>query len=435
MSQVRPSRISEVLRRLDLTHLTGPVDDVLPKPVDAGADVADIVREILGEVRRDGDIAVEKYGLRFDNVQGDPTVDATAIRDAYVGLDPALRESLELAWDRIVRFHQSELATPKTWDDGGVTVEHRTVAVSRAGIYAPGGLARYPSSVLMAAGAARAGGVSSLVLCCPPSPTGTIDEATLAAAHIAGITEVYAIGGAQAIGAMAYGTKRLKKVDVIAGPGNVFVAEAKRQVLGIVGVAAGFAGPSEVAVVIDDSVDPRFAAIDLMVQAEHGPDGIAWLISTSKEVLDAVDTALGELVEKAPRRGAIEATFAAFGYAVLVRDAAQVLEVCDVVAAEHLELLCRDGRELAFKVNNAGAIFVGPYGAASIGDYVAGPNHVLPTSRTARFASALRADDFVKHHHIVTITSEGFSHLASHVERIATKEGLSAHAQSIAIRR
>ena len=271
-----------MLRRLNLTDLTGPLDDVLPKPVDAGADVADIVREILAEVRRDGDRAVEKFGLQFDKVDGDPTVDKAVIEAAYAGLDGLLRDSLELAWDRIVRFHQSELSTSPTWDDGGVTVEHRTVPVGRAGIYAPGGLARYPSSVLMAAGAARAAGVTSLVLCCPPSPTGAIDDATLAAAHIAGISEVYAIGGAQAIGAMAFGTERIRKVDVIAGPGNAFVAEAKRQVLGVVGVAAGFAGPSEVAVVIDDSVDPRFAAIDLMVQAEHGPDGIAWLISTFK---------------------------------------------------------------------------------------------------------------------------------------------------------
>ncbi len=424
-----------MLRRLDLTQQSGPLEDVLPKPVDAGADVADIVREILADVRSNGDAAVEKYGLRFDKVEGDPTVQVGAIEAAFFGLDGELRASLELAWDRIVRFHQSELSTPAPFDDGGVTVEHRTVAVARAGIYAPGGLARYPSSVLMAAGAARAAGVASLVLCCPPSPTGAIDEATLGAAYLAGITEVHAIGGAQAIGAMAYGTERLKKVDVIAGPGNAFVAEAKRQVLGVVGVAAGFAGPSEVAVVVDDSVDPRYAAIDLMVQAEHGPDGIAWLIATSAEVLDAVDAALVELVAQAPRRSAIEATFASSGYAVLARDAAQVLEVCDVVAAEHLELLCRDGRELAFQVNNAGAIFVGPFGAASIGDYVAGPNHVLPTSRTARFASALRADDFVKHHHIVTISGEGFSHLADHVERLATKEGLDAHAQSIAIRR
>jgi histidinol dehydrogenase len=287
----------------------------------------------------------------------------------------------------------------------------------------------------MAAGAARAAGVTSLVLCCPPSPEGTIDAATLAAAKIAGIDEVFAIGGAQAIGAMAFGTRRVRRVDVIAGPGNAYVAEAKRQVLGIVGVAAGFAGPSEVAIVVDDSVDPRFAAVDLMVQAEHGPDGIAWLVSTSATVLQAVEAALVQLVATAPRRREIEATFATSGYSVLARDLNQVREICDIVAAEHLELLCRDGRDLAFTIRNAGAIFVGPLGAASIGDYVAGPNHVLPTSRTARFASALRAHDFVKHHHIVTISAEGFSGLADHVERIATVEGLSAHAQSIAIRR
>ena len=424
-----------MLTRLDVTSSTAPLGEVLPKPADAGVNVAEIVKEILDSVKLEGDAAVRRWTERFDNVAGDPQVAPQELTNALQTIDEALRESLEFAWAQILEFHQSELSTPPPFVRSGVAVEHRTVPVDRAGIYAPGGRARYPSSVLMAAGAARAAGVNELVLCCPPGPSGSIDQATLAAAAIAGISEVYAIGGAQAIGAMAFGTETIASVDVVAGPGNAFVAEAKRQVLGVVGVASGFAGPSEIAVYVDGSVDPKWAAIDLMVQAEHGPDGLAWLIGTETTSLDAVDAALEALLETAPRRVEIEATFASGGYAVLASNVDQALAVIDVIAAEHVELLCEGGSQLARRINNAGAIFVGPYGAASIGDYVAGPNHVLPTSRTAKFASALRADDFVKHHHIVTVSREGFQHLADHVERIATCEGLAAHAQSIAIRR
>ncbi|MEI6700960.1 MAG: histidinol dehydrogenase [Actinomycetota bacterium] len=424
-----------MLTRIDVTSTTAPLGEVLPKPADAGVNVAEIVKEILDSVKVERDTAVRRWTERLDGVSADPLVPSNDLTEALKRLDPALRDSLEFAWAQILAFHVSELSTPPAFVRSGVEVEHRTVPVDRAGIYAPGGRARYPSSVLMAAGAARAAGVPELVLCCPPGPDGVIDQATLAAAAIAGITEVYAIGGAQAIGAMAFGTETISPVDVVAGPGNAYVAEAKRQVLGVVGVASGFAGPSEIAVLVDGSVDPMWAAIDLMVQAEHGPDGLAWLIGTDASSLDAVDAALETLVLTAPRRAEIEATFASGGYAVLARDVEQALAVIDVIAAEHVELLCANGGDLARRVKNAGAIFVGPYGAASIGDYVAGPNHVLPTSRTARFASALRADDFVKHHHIVTVSREGFDDLADHVERIATCEGLDAHAQSIAIRR
>ncbi len=424
-----------MLTRLDVTSTTSPLGEVLPKPADAGVNVAEIVKEILNSVKAEGDVAVRRLTERFDGAGGDPHVAIEDLDEALQRLDPKLRASLEFAWEQILAFHSAELSTPPTYLRSGVEVEHRSVPVDRAGIYAPGGRARYPSSVLMAAGAARAAGVLDVVLCCPPSPSGLIDQATLAAAAIAGITEVYAIGGAQAIAAMAFGTATIPPVDVIAGPGNAYVAEAKRQVLGIVGVASGFAGPSEIAVVVDGSVEPEWAAIDLMVQAEHGPDGLAWLIGTSSVALDAVDEALDVLLRTAPRRSEIAATFASGGYAVLVSDVDQAIAVVDVIAAEHVELLCDDGSRIARQIRNAGAIFVGPYGAASIGDYVAGPNHVLPTSRTARFASALRADDFVKHHHIVTVSPEGFALLADHVERIATCEGLDAHAQSIAIRR
>jgi len=424
-----------VLTRIDVRDERGDLTGVLPAPVVAGSTVGPVVAEILERVRREGDAAVADLTARFDGVHGPLSVPEAVIAERAAAVSDELRDALEVAYRRIVSFHAHELHTAAPWSDGGVTVEHRTVPVDRAGIYAPGGRARYPSSVLMAAGAARAAGVPDLVLCSPAGPGGALDDATLAAAHLAGITEVYMIGGAQAIAAMAFGTETIAPVQVIAGPGNSYVAEAKRQVMGTVGVASGFAGPSEVAVIVDGSVDPRFAAIDLMVQAEHGPDGIAWLISTSVEALEAVEGALTALVAAAPRSAEILATFEGGGYSVLVRDRDQAVAVADVVAAEHLELLVDGAAALARQVSNAGAIFIGPYGAAAIGDYVAGPSHILPTNRTARFASALLASDFVKRHHIIEISEAGFSELSGAVEVLATVEGLDAHAASVRIRR
>ena len=258
---------------------------------------------------------------------------------------------------------------------------------------------------------------------------------TLAAAALSGIDEVYAIGGAQAIGALAYGTASVPAVDVICGPGNRYVALAKREVAGTVGVAAAFAGPSEVVVVADDSIPPDFAAVDLIVQAEHGPDGLAWLLAWDESVVDAVDDAVARLSAAAPRRSEIEATLATGGYAVLVDSPPAAIEVSNLVAPEHLELLCRDAESLVAAVRNAGAVFIGPWSPASVGDYVAGPSHVLPTDGTARFASALTVDDFLKHHHVITVGGDGFDGVAPAVESLAAAEGLAAHAESIRIRR
>jgi len=432
---VRTGRIGEVLTRIDVRDQRGDLAGILPAPVVAGSTVGPVVAQIIERVRRDGDAAVAELTAQFDGVRGPLRVPPALIAERAAAISEELRHALEVAYRRIVSFHAHELHTAATWSDGGVIVEHRTVPVDRAGIYAPGGRARYPSSVLMAAGAARAASVKDLVLCSPAGPDGLLDDATLAAAHLAGIDEVYMIGGAQAIAAMAFGTETIAPVQVIAGPGNSYVAEAKRQVMGTVGVASGFAGPSEVAVVVDGSVDPRFAAIDLMVQAEHGPDGIAWLIGTSVEALDAVDDALATLVAGTPRSAEILATFDSGGYAVLVRDRDQAVAVADVVAAEHLELLVANATALARQVSNAGAIFTGAFGAAAIGDYVAGPSHILPTNRTARFASALLASDFVKRHHIIEITEAGFAELNGAVEVLATVEGLDAHAASVRMRR
>jgi histidinol dehydrogenase len=307
-----------------------------------------------------------------------------------------------------------------------------TRAVERAGIYAPGGRARYPSTVLMCAAPARVAGVGSIALCVPPASDGQVDDATLCAAAVAGVDEVYRIGGAQAIGALAYGTESVPAVDVIAGPGNAYVAEAKRQVSGVVGVASAFAGPSEIVVVAGPGANPEFAAIDLVVQAEHGPDGLAWLVTWDAKLLDAVSAEVDRIVAASPRRADLESTLATAGIACLVDGPVEALAVSNTVAPEHLQLMVPDQEaELLDLVQSAGAVFLGDWSPASMGDYIAGPNHVLPTNRTARFSSALRADDFRKHLHAVRVAPEALRALGPKVVVLAETEGLPAHADSV----
>jgi histidinol dehydrogenase len=284
----------------------------------------------------------------------------------------------------------------------------------------------------MCAVPAQVAGVNEIVLCVPPGPTGHIDDATLAAAAVAGVHEVYRVGGAQAIAAMAYGTESIDAVDVIVGPGNRYVAEAKRQVSGVVGVASAFAGPSEVVVIAGPETPPELAAIDLVVQAEHGPDGLAWLITWSEAVADQVTAHVERIVRDSPRRTDLEATLDSGGYVVMVDGAKQACAVANVVAPEHLEILTDES--LLPQVMSAGAVFLGPMSPASMGDYLAGPNHVLPTNRTARFASALRVDDFRRHIHAVSVDEKALEALGPHVVTLAETEGLTAHAQSVQLR-
>jgi histidinol dehydrogenase len=280
---------------------------------------------------------------------------------------------------------------------------------------------------------ARVAGVSEIALCVPPDRTGAVPAATLAAAAVAGVDEVYRIGGAQAIGAMAFGTESVRAVDVVVGPGNAYVAAAKREVAGIVGIES-LAGPSELVVVADASADPEHVAIDLLAQAEHGPDGAAVLVTWVPELADAVNEAVGRLVAESPRRVDIESTLVAGGRAVIVDGPAAALAAVNVIAPEHLELLTDDPEALVPLVRNAGAVFCGPWAPAVVGDYVAGVNHVLPTARTARFASALRVDDFRKHIHVVTLDEAALRRVGPHVRTLAGVEGLTEHERSITLR-
>ncbi len=431
-------RGSKMLKRLDLRGVGPDVAAHLPRPTLGGDEPTDAVRSILRDVETRGDAAVRDYTERFDGVTLDRfRVDPAAAAAALDRTDPAVVEALHEAAGRIRAFHETQVSPDHVHTDRGITVSALTRAVDRAGLYVPGGRALYPSTVLMTALPAKVAGVLEVVLCVPPDrATGTVPEVTLAAAALCGVDEIYAIGGAQAIAAMAFGTESMRAVDVIVGPGNAYVAVAKREVAGRgrVAVPSAFAGPSEVVVVADETVPADYAAIDLVVQAEHGPGGLSWLLCWSEAVADQVTAAVERLVDEAPRRADILSTLDGNGYAVLCVDAAQAMAVANHIAPEHLELLCANPMDLVPLVRHAGAVFCGAQAPASIGDYLAGPSHVLPTFGSARFGSALTVADFVKHVHVVEVSPEGFEAVGRHVVALARAEGLEAHAQSILLR-
>ena len=399
---------------------------------DADLEVAQSVADIVDAVRRRGDAAVRDYTERFDG----PRLDSLRVTpeecEAAVAETPTVvRDALELAADRITEYHQQQVGEPPAaYSAAGVTVTEAIRAVDRAGLYVPGGRAAYPSTVLMTSIPARVAGVLERVLCVPPDADGRVPAVTLTAAVLTGVTEIYRVGGAQAIAAMAYGTESIPPVDVIVGPGNAYVDAAKRLVAGrgIVGID-GPAGPSELVVIADETADPELVALDLAAQAEHGPGGTAYVVSWNAEVLDHVLDAILGYLASAPRAEEIRSTLTTGGRAVLVRDVDQAVAVANLVAPEHLELLVDNPSDLIPAIRHAGAVFIDA--PAAVGDYVAGANHVLPTGRAARFASALRVDDFRTHMHVVRATPDGLAAIGPAAVVLAEAEGLSAHAASV----
>lgn len=417
---VRDER-ADLAERLGITASTG-----------SDAEVATSVAAIVEDVRRRGDTAVREYTQRFDGpFLDDLRVTEDECRSAFDHTPLEVRDALELAAERINEYHKGQVAVPPaTYSAAGVTVSESIRPVDRAGLYVPGGRAAYPSTVLMTSIPARVAGVPERVLCVPPDAQGRVPAVTLAAAFLTGVTEIYRIGGAQAIAAMAFGTESVPAVDVIVGPGNSYVDAAKRLVagMGIVGID-GPAGPSELVVIADESADPIQVALDLAAQAEHGPGGTAYVVAWNPTVLDnVVDAMLGYLAT-APRAEEIQSTLATGGRAVLVRDAEQAIAVANLVAPEHLELLVEHASDVVSSIRHAGAIFVDA--PTALGDYVAGANHVLPTGRAARFSSALRVDDFRTHIHVVRATSEGLNAIGPAAAILARAEGLHAHAASV----
>lgn len=423
-----------MLARLDLRGFTGDlVAAVTRDRSDDQSANTRVVREIIDAVRTRGDAAVREYTKRFDGCEiDDLRVSSDEPKAALDAAAPEFRAALEYAATEIRTYHEAQRVNPVEMERDGVRVRELVVPVDRAGCYVPGGRANYPSTVLMTAIPARVAGVGEIALCVPPGPDGRVPAATLAAAALAEIDEVYRVGGAQAIAAMAYGTETISAVDAIHGPGNIYVALAKREVADV--VKTDHAGPSELVVVADESTPVELIAADLLAQSEHGPDGAAIVVTWRESVAVAVDAAIEKLVVDSPRRAEIEATLASGGRSVLVDDPEAAMAVANAIAPEHLELLTVDPEALVPFVRNAGAVFCGPWAPAVVGDYVAGVNHVLPTGGSARFASALRVDDFRKHIHVVSVDEAALQRVTPHVQAFADVEGLPEHGRSVTLR-
>jgi histidinol dehydrogenase len=425
-----------MLTRTDLRGLHGDLRAVLARHDASVVDVGPAVRDIIAAVREHGDAALFELTKRFDGAELDDLAVPVAERNAALErLDPDLVLALEFARDQILAWHEAQREREAVHERAGVHVRELVLPVDRAGCYVPGGRAAYPSTVLMTAVPARVAGVPDVGLCTPPGRDGRVSDATLAAAQIAGVDAVYRVGGVQAIAALAFGTETIAPVDVVVGPGNRFVSIAKREVAGagVVGIDSP-AGPSELVLVADAGAPPDLVAADLAAQAEHGPGGTAVLVTWDPALADAVDAALAAFVGGAARADEIRTTLDAGGHTLLVRDAEHALTVANRIAPEHLELMVAEPDALLPRVRNAGAVFCGAAAATALGDYVAGANHVLPTGRAARFASALRVDDFRRHVHVVRATPDGAAGLGAVGAVIARAEGLEAHARSLELR-
>lgn len=428
MPNIKTLSVSPPFRELREMAAAASTDDPALREAVAG---------ILREVAQAGDAALLDFTARFDHFTA-PTaaelrIGADALAAAADAVDPALLESLRRAADNIRRFHerQREHGFLDIEPDGTV-LGQRVAPLRRVGVYVPGGRAVYPSSVLMNVIPASVAGVDEIAMV-TPTPGGEILPVVLAAAHVAGVTEVLRIGGAQAVGALAFGTQTIGRVDKIVGPGNKWVAEAKRQVFGTVDIDM-VAGPSEILVIADQDADPVHAAADLIGQAEHDPDSIAWLVTTSAELAARVPAEIDRLLERNPRRDVARQALEANGAIVIVDSLEDAAAVADMRAPEHLELLVAEPLVLAGRIRNAGAIFLGSSSPEPMGDYFAGPNHVLPTGGTARFASPLGVYDFVKRTSLIGLSPARLRRDAADVIRLAESEGLYGHAEAVRVR-
>jgi histidinol dehydrogenase len=418
------TREPDFFRRLGaLTALEAAQDEAVDRTV----------ATIIADVRARGDAALLEYTQRFDRVTArrvaELEIRAAELEGALGGLPADVHGPIAAAADRIRRYHERQRAESWTYTEAdGTVLGQKVTPLDRVGLYVPGGKAAYPSSVLMNAIPARVAGVGELVMVVP-TPAGERNPLVLAAACLAGVDRVFAIGGAQAVAALAYGTETVPAVDKIVGPGNAYVAAAKRRVFGTVGIDM-VAGPSEILVICDGATDPDWIAMDLFSQAEHDEDAQAILVSPDATFLDRVAASADRQLAQMPRRDVIRASLAKRGALIRVRDLAEACDIANRVAPEHLELSVREPEKWIERIRHAGAIFVGPYSSEAIGDYCAGPNHVLPTSRTARFSSPLGVYDFQKRSSIINLSREGARTLGHIASQLARGEGLPAHARS-----
>lgn len=403
---------------------------------EVSADVEAVVRDIIARVRAEGDKALIDYTLRFDKADLGTlgiAVSRADIEAAYAAADPDTVEALKFARDRIRSHHQRQMPKDDRYTDLlGVELGSRWTAVEAVGLYVPGGTASYPSSVLMNAVPAKVAGVERIVMVVPASG-GIISPLVLVAADLAGVSEIYRIGGAQAVAALAYGTETIRPVAKIVGPGNAYVAAAKRQVFGTVGIDM-IAGPSEVLVIADGKNDPDWIAADLLAQAEHDASAQSILITDNAAFAAAVEAAVQRQLATLPRAETAAASWRDFGAVILVVDLEDALPLADRIAAEHLELAVDDPEAYLARLRNAGSVFLGRHTPEAIGDYVAGSNHVLPTARSARFSSGLSVLDFVKRMSLLKLGPDQLRQLAPAAIALATAEGLDAHGRSVSIR-
>jgi len=390
------------------------------------------VEAILAAVRDRGDAAIAEFTERFDGFRPEPmAVSPEALEQAWTSLPTNLRDALELAHRRITDFHQRQRpADLAVTGPHGEQLGRRWRPVERAGLYVPGGRAAYPSTVLMNAVPARVAGVKDVVICSPAGRDGAVNPVVLAAAHLAGVKTVFRLGGAQAVAAMAYGSESVPKVDVISGPGNLYVTLAKQAVYGQVAIDS-LAGPSEVLVIADHSAKPDQVAADLLAQAEHDPLAAAVLITTDPALADGINAAVAEQLADHPRQEICEAALRDWGLVVVCDDLESCARLSDSFAPEHLELLVERPEPLADRIQNAGAIFLGPWSPEAVGDYLAGPNHTLPTCGAARFSGALSVETFMRHTSLIGFNRAALEATGSAVQELATSEGLHSHAESV----
>ena len=411
-------------------------EEILNRDIRAEKNVEDVVDGIIAEVRARGDEALKEYALKFDGAKiDDLQVTQTEIDEAFANMDPYFLETLREAAANIERFHRQQVHKNFVINEKpGIVLGQKYTPIEKAGVYVPGGTAAYPSTVLMNTIPARIAGVKEIVMVTPPPKAGLNNREILAAARIAGVDRVFFVGGAQAVAALAYGTESIPRVDKIVGPGNIYVATAKRLLYGVVDIDM-IAGPSEVCVVADETADPAMVAIDLMAQAEHDPLASCYLVTFDEGYADKVEAAIEGHMKASTRAEITTASLADQGLVVICDSMEQAIQSVNVIAPEHLELHFDGAFEQLGAIRNAGAIFVGEWTPEAVGDYVAGPNHTLPTGGTARYASPLSTDEFVKHSSVIQYSAKSLANDADAVIAIARHEGLWAHARSVELRK
>ncbi len=428
--------------RMRIIELTGEtkkniLNDLLKRSPNHYGEYEETVNDIIRQVRERGDEAVFAYTEQFDQCRltaENLVVTEAETAEAYQALDEALIGAMKRSAENIKAYHEKQIRQSffTTKPDGSI-LGQRITPLERAGVYVPGGKAAYPSSVLMNVVPARVAGVAEIIMTTPPGKDGKVNPGTLVAADIAGVDRIYKVGGAQAIAAMAFGTQSIPKVDKITGPGNIFVALAKKAVFGYVSIDS-VAGPSEILILADRYANPRFAAADLLSQAEHDELASAILITDSMELAKKVSEEVENFTRKLSREEIIRKSLDHYGYILVAENMDEAVDAANDIASEHMEILTKDPFQTMTKVKNAGAIFLGEYSSEPLGDYFAGPNHILPTNGTAKFFSPLGVDDFIKKTSIISYSRQALERDHEDIERFAKSEGLTAHANSVAVR-